>query len=348
MIFVPVYANRDLVRVQAEIRTAEQQQRNVAGQVAQSDARVRQTQTEMVRVARRLETIENDRARMRETIANLESRTAQLNQSIAANQDRLAHTTAALLVISSSPIMGADDAANYARTAALMAGIAESFNRDMRAAADAAAELERTAEQRRREQARLDATAARYATQRADFDRLLRTRTLQNEQLRAQQAQLQGRLRTLSAQARNISELATGVAGDVRVTGDARLARGRLRPPVSGRLVRPFGHRNELGLTSDGWRIATRPGALVSAPADGRIEFADVFRGYSRVVIIRHQNNYYSVMVGLSSTYVLIGQDVLAGEPIGRMPNRNAELYLEMRRGNRAVDPARHFTNPVQ
>ena len=36
-------------------------------------------------------------------------------------------------------------------------------------------------------------------------------------------------------------------------------------------------------------------------------------------------------------------QEVLAGEPIGRMSSDKQEMYMEVRRGNKAVDPARLF-----
>ena len=76
------------------------------------------------------------------------------------------------------------------------------------------------------------------------------------------------------------------------------------------------------------------------------MEFADHFRGYNRIAIINHNNGYYSVLAGMGALNILVGQDVLAGEPIGRMPESSPELYLELRQGSRAVDPARLFAEP--
>ena len=66
---------------------------------------------------------------------------------------------------------------------------------------------------------------------------------------------------------------------------------------AGAKCVRPFlgsccgdsAKKSPLGLVSDGWLIKTRTGALVSAPADGRVEFADDFRKNGRVIILSHK-----------------------------------------------------------
>ena len=52
---------------------------------------------------------------------------------------------------------------------------------------------------------------------------------------------------------------------------------------------------------------------------------------------------YNTVMTNLGEIDVLIDQEVLAGEPVGRMDNSKTEMYLEVRRNNKAVDPGYLF-----
>lgn len=113
--------------------------------------------------------------------------------------------------------------------------------------------------------------------------------------------------------------------------------------PVRGRLVVRFGEKTALGLNSDGWRIRTRGDALVMAPADGIVKFADSFKGFGKVIIMSHKNGYNTVMTNLGQIDAVVGQDVLGGEPIGRMDSNKPEMYLEVRRGNKAVNPANLF-----
>ena len=86
-----------------------------------------------------------------------------------------------------------------------------------------------------------------------------------------------------------------------------------------------------------------RGDALVMAPADGVVKFADKFKGFGQVVIMSHKNGYNTVMTNLGEISVMVSQEVLAGEPIGRMDPDKPEMYLEVRRADKAVDPARLF-----
>ena len=82
------------------------------------------------------------------------------------------------------------------------------------------------------------------------------------------------------------------------------------------------------------------------APADGIIKFADSFRGFGKIVIMSHKNGYNTVMTNMGSIDALVGQEVLAGEPIGRMNENKPEMYLEVRRGDKLIDPASMFNEP--
>jgi septal ring factor EnvC (AmiA/AmiB activator) len=195
----------------------------------------------------------------------------------------------------------------------------------------------------------------RHKKEQAELDGLLRKRYDQNRQLRSQQYELQRRLSGLSEKAKNLSDLANRVGPPADSPGGgpgekarpAARARGvKMRFPVSGMLLLGFGDRGASGYRSDGWRVRANPNALVQAPADGKIEFADSFRGFGRIAIVNHNDGYYSVLTGMESLNVFVGQDVLAGEPIGKMPDKNPEMYLELRRGSKAVDPAVMFMYP--
>ena len=188
----------------------------------------------------------------------------------------------------------------------------------------------------------MDRTAKKYTREKNELDKLLRTRSAQNEKLKNEQADVQKKLRELSARAKSISELSAGV-GSSEMSSDARFSRRKLNLPVRGRVVVRYVEKTALGLKSDGWRIRTRSGALVMAAADGVVKFADGFKGFGRVVIISHKNGYNTVMTNLGDIDVIVGQEVLAGEPVGRMDENKSEMYLEVRRGKDAVDPAHLF-----
>ncbi|MGK0265971.1 MAG: septal ring factor EnvC (AmiA/AmiB activator) [Maricaulis sp.] len=119
-------------------------------------------------------------------------------------------------------------------------------------------------------------------------------------------------------------------------------ARGRLRPPAAGEVVRRFADVAEDGTASEGIFIRTRSQAQVVSPFDARVEFAGPFSTYGGLLILNVGEGYYMVLSGMAVTYASAGQSVLAGEPVGAMPDNGQtapELYLELRRDGNAMDP---------
>ncbi len=96
-------------------------------------------------------------------------------------------------------------------------------------------------------------------------------------------------------------------------------AKGLVRLPVTGPVLREFGAPNGLGGRMQGLQIATRPDAQVVAPFDGKIVFAGPFRRYGQLLIISVGEGYHVLLAGMSRINGTAGQTVLAGEPVGTM-----------------------------
>lgn len=119
-------------------------------------------------------------------------------------------------------------------------------------------------------------------------------------------------------------------------------ARGLLPFPVIGRIMGSYGDKLESGLRRKGIVIVAQPQAQIIAPFDGRVVFAGPFRGYGRLLIIDHGEGYHSLLAGMARIDTRVGQDVLAGEPVGIMgqpPGRDPGLYVEFRRDSQPINP---------
>lgn len=56
--------------------------------------------------------------------------------------------------------------------------------------------------------------------------------------------------------------------------------------------------------------------------------------------IIEHGQGYLSLLAGLEEVDCELGQMLLAGEPVGQMPESgDARLYVELRKDNHPVNP---------
>jgi septal ring factor EnvC (AmiA/AmiB activator) len=98
-------------------------------------------------------------------------------------------------------------------------------------------------------------------------------------------------------------------------------------------------------------RIKSAPSSLVITPARGKIIYADDFGNLGLVVIIHHGEGYISVLRGLTSSYVNVGFDVIAGEPIGVLQGdknnkglNHAMLIYELRYNNVLTNPLLKMT----
>ena len=117
-------------------------------------------------------------------------------------------------------------------------------------------------------------------------------------------------------------------------------AKGHLLRPARGPVVTAYGEQMSKGVTSTGIIIKTRSQAQVISPYDGTVIFAGPFRGYGNLIIIEHGQGYLSLLAGLEEVDCELGQMLLAGEPVGQMPESgDARLYVELRKDNHPVNP---------
>lgn len=120
-------------------------------------------------------------------------------------------------------------------------------------------------------------------------------------------------------------------------------ARGKVTLPVVGRLVQRYGEKADTGFRRKGLSFTTLREAQVVAPYDGKVVYADKFRGYGLLLILDHGGGYHSLLAGMARVDGVLGQRVLAGEPVGVMgaggnPS-GPELYVEFRRNGNPFNP---------
>ncbi|MBO7656527.1 MAG: peptidoglycan DD-metalloendopeptidase family protein [Alphaproteobacteria bacterium] len=335
-------ATSELDKIQTQIRQTEQKNKQLEQQVKTSDRDVAKTKKQLVTAADKVSSLEELRGALVKKIAELDERRDALATELEKNRARVSDAAAGMLFIAANPSFDSDNMHEFVLTSAVLAGMSDSFDEQIVDAGEKIAELDKILNERAIEKEKLDRTAKKYTDEKNLLDKLLRRRSAQNEKLRSEHMATQQKLRELSARAKSISELSAGV-GSSEMSSDAHFSIRKLNQPVRGRVIVHFGEKTALGLKSDGWRIRTGSDALVTAPADGVVKFADSFKGFGRVIIISHKNGYNTVMTNLGNIDVVVGQEVLGGEPVGRMNPNKPEMYLEVRRGDKAIDPARLF-----
>ncbi len=192
-----------------------------------------------------------------------------------------------------------------------------------------------------------DARAAIDA-ERAELVTLAARRRAAQTRLARDASAAERRARILAAEARNLRELAQRTAAAPRRPGAGSGAvPAAWLAPAQGSIARAYGARDGQGPAAQGATLQTRAAAQVVAPAAGEVAYAGLFRSYGRVLILNLDGGYVLVLTGLETITVQAGETVRAGQPIGEMPSSDTpapELYVEVRREGRTIDPGRWLT----
>ena len=199
----------------------------------------------------------------------------------------------------------------------------------------------------REELARLEASRQQRKTVVADLRTEARSRVATLERLRAQQSSLESLLRQLR---RTIERFPSERLPSDDGRAFARL-RGKLAWPVGGRVVARFGETRAGGLKWDGVLIATERGSPVRSVYRGRVIYADWLAGLGLLVIVDHGEGYLSLYGHNEQILKSVGDGVTAGEPLATAGDTGGrtrpELYFEIRRGGRPVDPRAWVRGPL-
>lgn len=120
-------------------------------------------------------------------------------------------------------------------------------------------------------------------------------------------------------------------------------ATARFQLPVTGRTISGFGEQGEGGTRNTGLTLAPREGAQVVAPAAGRVAFAGPYRGFGAIVIVEHAGGWTSLITGLARTDVSVGEELLAGAPLGVAEVERPLVMLELRKDGEPVNPLEYL-----
>ncbi|PNU01686.1 murein hydrolase activator EnvC family protein [Novosphingobium guangzhouense] len=113
--------------------------------------------------------------------------------------------------------------------------------------------------------------------------------------------------------------------------------------PVTGRLVTGFGEDAPGQARSNGLVMAPRAHAQAVSPAAGRVAFAGPYRGFQSIVIVEHEGGWTSLVTGLARLDVAVGDQLVAGSPIGTAGPGAPRVMVELRRNGAPVNPLQYI-----
>ncbi|MFM1816293.1 MAG: hypothetical protein RLZ98_2988, partial [Pseudomonadota bacterium] len=122
---------------------------------------------------------------------------------------------------------------------------------------------------------------------------------------------------------------------------------GKLKWPVIGRVVAPFGKRKD-GTHNDGIDIAVPKGTDVRAAGDGVVAYAgSEVKGFGNLLLVRHEDGKVTAYAHNDALLVQRGDRVRRGQVIAKSGDSGGVdqplLHFEVRTGSKPVDPVLHM-----
>ncbi len=156
---------------------------------------------------------------------------------------------------------------------------------------------------------------------------------------------LESRMSRILSEQRRLARVRA--ARSSRARAPASSFAGSLAWPVRGKVVRKFGKHKHAEFNavvySSGVEIAARRGSPVTAAASGRVVHQGWIKGYGRVMIVDHGNDFWTVYGHLQDFRVREKQTVKRGMVIGTVGDtgslRGVSLYFEVRVKGVAKNP---------
>ncbi|HEY2069375.1 MAG TPA: peptidoglycan DD-metalloendopeptidase family protein [Rhizomicrobium sp.] len=312
--------------------------------------------TKLIATAARVQFLEEEKGRIDVEVVRLGAEEQTLASDFARDRVRVARLLAVMQRLQQDMppalAMRPDDALGAARASMVLGA---SLPHVYGAAADLARKLDRLRKTRadlivRRAESARD--AIQLSSARQELDQLLAMKSREADAAAAQYGDLSAKLDAAADQAANLQSLLIKVAalragppgaGITVVTatnggGPGFAGRGTLIRPVIGQVVAGGG---EDGTRSPGLSYVTQAAAQVVAPADARVLFAGRYHKEGQVLILDMGDGYALVLAGLDRVDVRPGDQLLAGEPVGAMPQLNgSRLYFEVRDNGKGISPA--------
>jgi lipoprotein NlpD len=124
------------------------------------------------------------------------------------------------------------------------------------------------------------------------------------------------------------------------------IAKGSFIWPVKGQMVKKFNTHSPVG--SKGVEISVSSGTPVSSAAAGKVIYSgDGITGYGNLLIVRHDDSFFTVYGYNKKNLVQTGAFVSKGEKIalsGQPPSGGVpRVYFEIRYGKKPVDPVTYL-----
>ena len=148
---------------------------------------------------------------------------------------------------------------------------------------------------------------------------------------------LQEKAKNLRKKAKNLNDLVKSAETKRKIISKIK---SRIKMPVSGEIISDYGEGKDQHNLKNGLVFKVNEDSFVTSPMDGTVVYANKFKSFGNLVMIKDNKGFTSVLIGMRSLLISTGNEVLAGEPIAKISSTlQSQLYFELRENGKIVDP---------
>jgi septal ring factor EnvC (AmiA/AmiB activator) len=350
---LPLYASPsdELEKTKADLADSRAKQASIAEDQKKLEKELLYLQQLLVKSAGTTQKSEADMASAADKVRILNEQMRKTGAELAQRRKNLAAMAQAALHLNQVPpeavaVMPNDEKSQSAmRAASILKMTSESIHKEMAEVQMETNELARLKKKAAGRQNDLTESQEDLAKQRQILKEKLDERKKLKEKLGRRQEEEEKRAAELAKKAENLQGLVSSVSrsdkGEPKSGRSFASAKGKIRMPVAGALIQAFGQATRDETNRGVVILAGTDDAQVVAPFDGRVVFAGTFLNYGKLVILKHSDDFHTLLAGMDDIDAHVGDFLLEGEPIGAMGNDEAghRLYVELRKDNQPVNP---------
>ncbi|MBY0408134.1 MAG: peptidoglycan DD-metalloendopeptidase family protein, partial [Rickettsiales bacterium] len=325
----------ELKSTQSQLEEAQTAKEKIATESKKVEAELASLQAELVKLAANAQKAESALSSAEEKLRILAAEVTIKEKQLKTREKHLSGLVQASISLSHTPpeamVMMPGDVTHIMKAARALKMASDGVKAETQSLALQLAELESMKAKLATDRDTLAARQKEMDTRQKELVGKLAERKTLQKRFHAEAEATESRLSDLAKKTKDLKTLVAGVEEDrqeearrknARRQGSMRSfadAKGHIRTPAGGRLTRRFGSPEGKNTTAKGITVRTREGASVVTPFDGEVVFTGPFLKYGQMVIVRHSDNFHTLLAGLEKIDVDVGQFLLEGEPIGAM-----------------------------
>ncbi|GIR25809.1 MAG: hypothetical protein CM15mP40_04170 [Alphaproteobacteria bacterium] len=148
---------------------------------------------------------------------------------------------------------------------------------------------------------------------------------------------LKEKAKDLRKKAKNLNDLVKAAETKRKIISKIK---SRIKMPVSGEIISDYGEGKDQHKLKNGLVFKVNEDSFVTSPMDGTVVYANKFKSFGNLVMIKDNKGFTSVLIGMRSLLISTGNEVLVGEPIAKISSTlQSQLYFELRENGKIVDP---------